>query len=100
MVRWSVGIDYFPFFLADFFAADFLSAVFLAEVFFAALAAFLAGAFLAAFFAAGAAAFVVFFAATFLVVRDGRSAIRSSAIGSSDCPSAPDSINTTSDQRM
>src|SRR4051812_43645451 len=44
MVRYRVGIGYFPFFLVDFAADDFLAAVF----FFAA--AFLAGAFLAAVF--------------------------------------------------
>src|SRR5690242_9150931 len=92
MVRWRVGIDYFPFFLAaDFFAAG---------AFFAAdfLAAFFAGVFFAAaFFAAGA--FAAVFAAVF-AGRDSNVSTFSFASGSRPLPSAADSIRTTSDHRM
>src|SRR5262245_47405586 len=100
MVRCSVGIGYFLFFLgADFplpgagFAAAFFAtgfAAFLAGTFFA-------GTFFAAtFFAAGFAAF----GAAFFASRFGFASSRSvSAIGASSCPRAAPSINTTSDQR-
>src|SRR5689334_6333610 len=96
MVRWRVGIGYFPFFfevrglvrapVVDFFAA-FLGAVFLATA-----------------FALGAAALAaVFVPALALVARDGAECFASassfSAIGVIDSPIAPDSINTTSDHR-
>src|ERR1051326_4973142 len=95
VVAWRVGIAYFPFFLVD-FDADFLAAVFfaagrLAPAFFAAprVAAFFAPAFDAALRVPRAADAV------------GRGALGSSPdVGSSGAPSAPDSINTTSDQRM
>src|SRR4051812_6884731 len=98
MVRCSVGMNYFPFFLAAaFLAAGFFAAAFLAAglaAFFAAVfAAALAGAFFAAFFTAGVARTGVF------VLRDGRST-RASANGSIAFPMAPDSMSTRSDHRM
>src|SRR5689334_22100972 len=103
MVRWTVGIDYFPFFLAaDFFAAGafFAAAFFAADfapLFFAAL--FFAGAFFAAaFLAAGACFAAAFFGAdSRFPSPESRS---SPASGSRPLPSAADSIRTTSDHRM
>src|SRR5215467_8405589 len=92
MVRWTVGIGYFPFFFevrdlvrapVDFFAA-------------------FAGDFFAAAFALGAA-FAAFFAGDFaFVAREGAECLASaasrSASGVSGWPIASDSISTTSDQ--
>src|SRR5690348_5270040 len=99
MVRWIVGMDYFPFFLEPrdeararvVFLAVFLAAVFLAAVF--ALGAAVLAAALAAL--AGALAVLA------LLARDGAlclaSASSRSAIGVRVSPIAPDSINTASD---
>src|SRR5258706_16315025 len=101
IVRVSVGIAYFPFFLP----ADFL-----ADVFFALLAAAFGLAALAAFRAALCELEVL--VAAFAVLRSAFSAPRDlvSALGlaargfsstaASSYPSALDSTSTTSDQRM
>src|SRR5262245_66640368 len=93
MVRCSVGIGYFPFFLG----ADFLAAA----LFAAGFAALFAGAFFAATFFAATFVAGIFtaFGAAFFASRFGRASSRS-AIGASSCPMAAPSINTTSDQRM
>src|SRR4051812_47582197 len=105
IVRVSVGICYFPFFLP----ADFLADVFFALLAFAfGLAAFPAAfAALRAFFCAFeffASALAVFRSA-FWAPRDfpsvfGRAASGFSSTISSEYPSAFDSTRTTSDQRM
>src|SRR5262245_41125302 len=101
MVRWRVGIGYFPFFLAG-FAADFFAdfaplfagAFALAE----ALVAFFAGAF-SAFGAAFFTAFLAGAASTFTFFDFfSRVATSVSATGASVWPIAPASMSTTSDQ--
>src|SRR5215813_12706577 len=99
MVRWRVGIDYFPFFLVDLAAGFFFAAAFFAGAFALAVAVF-PGA-----FSAFAAAFLVGFlgaASTFTFFRFGSrfGATSFSATGSSVWPIAVASIKTTSDQRM
>src|SRR4051794_4684846 len=90
MVRCSVGIGYFSFFV------DFLAAVFLAAVFFAAgLDSLVAAAFLAAFFAG---AFAAGLSADFFAAFTG--ACSFPANGANVVPSAPASTSTTSDHRM
>src|SRR5262245_95228 len=100
MVRWMVGIGYFPFFLGADLAAGFFAALFLAAGFASAFASALAG--FAVFFLAGAAStsFDAFFAGR--LAADSRLAPASSrsAIGVSVCPMAPASISTASDHRM
>src|SRR5689334_18410656 len=103
MVRWRVGIDYFPFFFLVGLAADFaplFALAFFAGAFaFAVALAFFAGAF-SAFAVFLAAAFVVGAASTFtffdVFSRFGASSF--SATGASVWPIAVASINTTSDQ--
>src|SRR3954465_8431440 len=130
MVRYRVGMDYFPFFLAE----PFLAGLFLAGRFFLA-ELFLAGAFLAVPFFPGrfltpgrgpvsggwpgrppvgspdastsaaasrAARCAPFDVVFFVAVRErfGASAGSFSATGASDGPSAPASMSTKSDHRM
>src|SRR5471032_3089709 len=102
IVRCSVGIGYFPFFLGVFFAAGFLAAVFFAA---GLEAPFFAGVFFAAALASVFAARLATFFAPFATSASGRAffttgAAFSFASGSSVAPIAPASTSTTSDQRM